>query len=44
MRNTEVVKDREFNSSNEGLNGMLKEKVKESISKPTHNKHPIEKK
>lgn len=25
MRNIEVVKDREFNSSNEGLNGMLKE-------------------
>lgn len=25
MRNTEVVKDREFNSSNEVLNGMLKE-------------------
>lgn len=44
MRNTKVVKDKEFNYSNEVLNGMLKELVKESISKPTQHKHPVEKK
>lgn len=43
MRNTEVVKDKEFNSSNV-WNGMLKELVKESTSKRIQHKHPIEKK